>query len=51
MQHHLNQLGLTQVEKVLPQFYETAHREQPTAEIDGRDRRAAKRRMSKLLPM
>src|SRR6266571_6714296 len=56
MQPHLKQLGLTQLEKALPTLFETARREQWTyeqflkraigAEIEGRDRRAAERRMS-----
>src|SRR5579864_6191068 len=56
MQPHLKQLGLTQVEKVLPALFETARQEQWTyelflnraiaAEIEGRDRRAAERRMT-----
>src|SRR6266566_2382766 len=56
MQPPLKQLGLTQVEKVLPTLFETARQEQWTyelfltravaAEIEGRDRRAAERRMS-----
>lgn len=51
----LKQLGLTQLEQVLPTLYETAQTEQWTyetffcraiaAEIEGRDRRAAERRM------
>lgn len=56
MQPHLKQLGLTQLEKALPMLFETARQEQWTyeqfltravaAEIEGRDRRAAERRMS-----
>ncbi len=56
MQSPLKQLGLTQVEKVLPSLFETARQEQWTyelfltrtlaAEIEGRDRRAAERRMT-----
>src|SRR3989442_14577332 len=56
MQQPLNHLGLTQLEKVLPTFFETARQEQWTydlfltralgAEIEGRDRRAAERRMT-----
>ena len=52
----LKQLGLTQLEQALPALYETARQEQWTyetflgraiaAEIEGRDRRAAERRMS-----
>ena len=52
----LKQLGLTQLEQALPTLYETARQEQWTyetffsraiaAEIEGRDRRAAERRMS-----
>src|SRR5437764_13650894 len=52
----LKQLGLTQLEQALPALYETARQEQWTyetffsraiaAEIVGRDRRAAPRRMS-----
>jgi DNA replication protein DnaC len=52
----LKQLGLTQLEKALPTLFETARQEQWTyeqffkqavgAEIEGRDRRAAERRMS-----
>jgi len=55
MQPQLKQLGLTQVEKALPALFETARQEQWTyetffshaiaAEIEGRDRRAAERRM------
>src|SRR5450759_1628602 len=55
MQHGLKPLGLTQLEKALPQLFETARQEQWTyetffnhaiaAEIEGRDRRAAERRM------
>src|SRR5947199_3514350 len=54
--HQLKQLGLTQLEQALPALFETARQEQWTygtflgramaAEIDGRDRRAAQRRMS-----
>src|SRR2546423_15644358 len=56
MQPHLKHLGLTQLEKALPTLYETARQEQWTyetfmnramaAEIEGRDRRAAERRMT-----
>jgi len=56
MQPPLKQLGLTQLEKVLPTLFETARQEQWTyelfltralaAEIEGRDRRAAERRMT-----
>jgi DNA replication protein DnaC len=56
MQPQLKQLGLTQLEKALPILYETARQEQWTyelflsraiaAEIEGRDRRAAERRMT-----
>lgn len=56
MQPQLKQLGLTQLEKALPTLLETARREQWTyeqflkgavaAEIEGRDRRAAERRMT-----
>src|SRR5438270_11169890 len=56
MQPHLKQLGLTQLEKALPALFETARQEQWTyelfltravaAEIEGRDRRAAERRMT-----
>jgi DNA replication protein DnaC len=52
----LKQLGLTQLEQALPTLYEMARQEQWTyetffsramaAEIEGRDRRAAERRMS-----
>src|SRR5437660_2902442 len=52
----IKQLGLTQLEQALPTLYETARQEQWTyetffsraiaAEIEGRDRRAAQRRMS-----
>src|SRR2546422_9505222 len=52
----LKQLGLTQLEQVLPALFETARQEQWTyetflgraiaAEIEGRDRRAAQRRMT-----
>src|SRR5438128_3039991 len=52
----LKQLGLTQLEQAVPGLYETARQEQWTyetffsraiaAEIEGRDRRAAQRRMS-----
>jgi DNA replication protein DnaC len=55
MQPQLKQLGLTQLEKALPTLFETARLEQWTyeqflkqavgAEIEGRDRRAAERRM------
>src|SRR2546429_4950594 len=56
MQPQLKHLGLTQLEKVLPTLFETARLEQWTyelfltraiaAEIEGRDRRAAERRMT-----
>jgi DNA replication protein DnaC len=56
MQHQLKQLGLTQLEQALPTLFETARQEQWTyeqfltravgAEIEGRDRRAAERRMT-----
>lgn len=56
MQPQLKQLGLTQLERALPTLFETARQEQWTyeqflkqavrAEIEGRDRRAAERRMS-----
>jgi DNA replication protein DnaC len=56
MQHQLNQLGLTQLEKALPTLFETARQEQWTyeqfltravgAEIEGRDHRATERRMA-----
>src|SRR5713226_3910350 len=56
MQQPLKHLGLTQLEKVLPTLFETARQEQWTyelfltralgAEIEGRDRRAAERRMT-----
>src|SRR3989441_11989632 len=56
MQPHLKHLGLTQLEKVLPALFETARQEHWTyelflnraiaAEIEGRDRRAAERRMT-----
>jgi DNA replication protein DnaC len=56
MQPQLKQLGLTQLEKVLPVLYETARQEQWTYEtflnramasqLEGRDRRAAERRMT-----
>jgi DNA replication protein DnaC len=56
MQHSLKPLGLTQLEKALPLLFETARQEQWTyemffnraiaAEIEGRDRRAAERRMT-----
>src|SRR5438445_13022144 len=56
MQPQLKRLGLTQLEKALPARYETARQEQWTyetfmnramaAEIEGRDRRAAERRMT-----
>ena len=56
MPPQLKHLGLTQLEKVLPALYETARQEQWTyesfmnralaAEIEGRDRRAAQRRMT-----
>src|SRR2546430_7472979 len=52
----LKQLGLTQLEQALPALFETARQEQWTyetflgramaAEIEGRDRRAAERRMT-----
>jgi DNA replication protein DnaC len=52
----LKQLGLTQLEQVLPALFETARQQQWTyetflgraiaAEIEGRDRRAAERRMT-----
>src|SRR5256884_2550376 len=52
----LKQLGLTQLEQALPALYETARQEQWTyetffnramaAEIEGRDRRSAERRMT-----
>ena len=55
MQPQLKQLGLTQLERALPTLFETARQEQWTyeqfltraiaAEIEGRDRRAAERRM------
>ena len=55
MQPQLKQLGLTQLEKALPALFETARQEKWTyetffthavaAEIEGRDRRAAERRM------
>src|SRR5438876_11300236 len=55
MQPQLKHLGLTQLEKALPALFETARLEQWTyelflsravaAEIEGRDRRAAERRM------
>src|SRR5215470_15829640 len=62
MQPQLKQLGLTQIEKVLPTLFETARQEQWTyeqffhraiaAEIEGRDRRAAERRVKAArLPM
>jgi DNA replication protein DnaC len=56
MQQPLKQLGLTQLEPALPTLFETARQEQWTyelfltramaTEIEGRDRRAAERRMS-----
>jgi DNA replication protein DnaC len=56
MQQPLKHLGLTQLEKALPALFETARQEQWTyelflnraiaAEIEGRDRRAAERRMT-----
>src|SRR5438128_4918473 len=56
MQQQLKHLGLTQLEKALPTLCETARQEQWTyelflnraiaAEIEGRDRRAAERRMT-----
>src|SRR2546421_8254448 len=56
MQPHLKQVGLTQLEKALPALFETARKERWTyelslpragaAEIEGRDRRAAERRMT-----
>src|SRR3989440_11279020 len=56
MQPQLKQLGLTQLEKALPTLFETARQQQWTyemflnraiaAEIEGRDRRAAERRMT-----
>jgi len=56
MQPQLKQLGLTQLEKALPALFETARQEQWTyelfltravaTEIEGRDRRAAERRMT-----
>src|SRR5437762_12945699 len=56
MQPQLKHLGLTQLEKVLPALFEMARQEQWTyelflnraiaAEIEGRDRRAAERRMT-----
>jgi len=56
MQPQLKHLGLTQLEKALPALYELARQEQWThetfmnralaAEIEGRDRRAAERRMT-----
>jgi DNA replication protein DnaC len=56
MQPQLKPLGLTQLEKVLPALFETARQEQWTyeqflqralaAEVEGRDRRAAERRMT-----
>src|SRR5437773_4052180 len=56
MQPQLKHLGLTQLEKALPALYEAARQEQWTyesfmnraiaAEIEGRDRRAAERRMA-----
>jgi len=56
MQPPLKQLGLTQLEQALPTLFETARQQQWTyelfltralgAEIEGRDRRAAERRMT-----
>jgi DNA replication protein DnaC len=56
MHPQLNQLGLTQLEKALPTLFETARQQQWTyeqflkqaiaAEIEGRDCRAAERRLS-----
>src|SRR6266478_7765657 len=56
MQQQLKHLGLTQLEKALPTLFETARQEQWTyelfltraiaSEIEGRDRRAAERRMT-----
>src|SRR5204863_6168308 len=56
MQPHLKHLGLTQLEQALPALYETAREAQWTyetfmkraiaAELEGRDRRAAERRMT-----
>ena len=56
MPSQLKQLGLTQLEQALPTLYETARTEQWTyehffsraiaSEIEGRDRRAAERRMT-----
>ncbi len=56
MQQPLKHLGLTQLEKALPDLFEMARQEQWTyetfmnraiaAEIEGRDRRAAERRMT-----
>lgn len=56
MQPQLKQLGLTHLEQTLPTLFETARQEQWTyeqflkqaiaAEIEGRDRRAAERRLS-----
>src|SRR5437762_13769181 len=56
MQPHLNHLGLTQLEQAVPTLYETAREAQWTsetfmnramaAELEGRDRRAAERRMT-----
>src|SRR5436309_6364771 len=56
MQQPLKQLGLTQLEQALPTLFETARQEHWTyeqflkhaiaAEIEGRDRRAAERRMT-----
>jgi DNA replication protein DnaC len=56
MSSQLKQLGLTQLEQALPTLYETARQEHWTyelflsraiaAEIEGRDRRAAERRMT-----
>src|SRR2546430_8743782 len=56
MQQQLKHLGLTQLEKALPTLFETARQQQWTYEmflnraiaaaIEGRDRRAAERRMT-----
>ncbi len=62
MQPQLKHLGLTQLEQVLPALFETARQEQWTyeqflqraiaSETDGRDRRAAERRVKAAhLPM
>ncbi len=55
MHPQLKQLGLTHLEQALPRLFETARQEQWTseqflkqaiaAEIEGRDRRAAERRL------